>query len=106
MADPVPAPDPHVRSLAYSLRSGEGVRYVDPLPLEFERHGISFRLAAGQLTCQMKTHFSNVEAARAVVEPILRAWELQSDVAGRPGEMRFRLAGADVEDRTPVPPGV
>jgi hypothetical protein len=53
----------------------------------------------------MKSHFSSVEAAR-VVEPILRAWELRSDMARRPGEMRFRLKGADVEDRTPAPPGV
>ena|SRR5438093_6970362 len=102
----LPPPDLHVRSLTYSLRSGAECDYVDPPPLEFEQQGVKFRLASGELTCELMTHCSNVEDARAVVEPILRAWELDSDLNNRPGEIRFHLRGTDVVDRAPLPAGV
>ncbi len=54
----------------------------------------------------MKTHFSTAEAARAVVEPILRAWEVDADLRLTRGELRFKFEGADIIDRSPAPPGV
>ena len=62
-------------------------------------------MAAGELTCEMKTHFSTAEAARAAVEPILRAWECHADLKWSRGELRFKFDGADIIDRSPVPPG-
>lgn len=99
-------PDLHVVSLQYALRPSDGVSYANPPPLEFETEEARFRMAAGKLTCEMKTHFPTAEAARAVVEPILRAWEVDAGLRGNRGELRFKFDGADIVDRSPVPPGV
>src|SRR5437762_56789 len=64
----IPPPHFHVRSVSYSLRSGDGCEYVSPPPLEFKQQGVKFRLAAGVLVCEMTVHFSNVEDARAVID--------------------------------------
>jgi hypothetical protein len=46
------------------------------------------------------------EEARAVVEPVLRAWEVDADLRWNRGELRFEFDGADIIDRSPLPPGV
>ena len=56
--------DLHVVSLHYSIRSSEQVAYVNQPPtVEFETGDARFHLAAGKLTCTMKTHFSKVDDA-------------------------------------------
>jgi hypothetical protein len=74
--------------------------------LEFETCEARFRLAEGRLTCEMKTHFSTAEAARTVVEPILRSWEVDVDLQSTRDELRFKFDGADIIDCSPTPPGV
>jgi hypothetical protein len=74
--------------------------------LEFETEDARFRLAVGELTCEMKTHFSTAEDARTVVEPILRAWETDADLRLTRGELRFKFDGAEIIDRSPTPSGV
>ena len=69
------APDLHVVSLQYSLQAGDRVTYVNCPSLGFDTEEARFRLVDGTLTCEMKAHFQTAEAARAVIEPILRAWE-------------------------------
>lgn len=54
----------------------------------------------------MKTHFSTVPDARAAVEPILQAWEVDSDLRHIRGALRFKFSRADIIDRSPCPPGV
>ena len=54
----------------------------------------------------MKMHFPAAEAARAVIEPILRAWEVDADLRSNQGGLRFKFDGADIIDRSPVPAGV
>lgn len=98
-------PDLHVVSLRYALRSSDQVTYVDPPPVEFETQDACFRLASGKLICKMKTHFSTPDAARALVEPTLKAWEVDADLRWNRGELRFVFEGADIIDRSPVPPG-
>ncbi len=100
------APDFHVVSLRYSLRPSDRVTYVNCPSVIFDREESLFCLAEGKLTCEMKTHFSTAEAARAVVEPILRAWEVDADLRLTRGELRFKFEGADIIDRSPAPPGV
>ena len=73
-------------------------------PLEFATKETRFRLAAGELTCEMKVHLSTVEAARAVVESTLRAWEVDADLRWGRDELRFKFEGADIIDRSPVSP--
>jgi hypothetical protein len=95
-----------VVSLRYVLGTSDHCSYVSAPALEFETEEARFRLAAGELTCEMKTHFSTAEAARTVVEPILRAWEVDADLRSTRGELRFMFDGAEVIDRSPTPPGV
>lgn len=98
-------PDLHVVSLRYVLRSTDGVTYISPPPVEFETPEVRFKLAEGKLVCEMKTHFQTAEAARAVVEPILAAWEVTADLRRSPDELRFKFDGAEIIDRSPPPPG-
>ena len=99
-------PDFHVVSLRYKLLPSDRVTYVSPPPVEFEEEEVRFRLADGKLTCEMKTHFPTVEAARAVVERILRAWEADADLRWNQGELGFKFDRAEVIDGSPLPPGV
>jgi hypothetical protein len=69
-----------VVSLQHALRTSDHCSYVNAPAREFETGEARFRLADGHLTCEMKTHFSKVEDARSVVEPILRAWDLERRV--------------------------
>ena len=72
--------DYHVVSLTYSVKSTKDVTYDSPPPVAFETSEARFHLADAKLTCHMKSHVSTEAAARAVVEPILRAWELAADL--------------------------
>lgn len=100
------APDFHVVSLRYVLRLNNRVTYVSPPLVEFETEEARFRLADGNLTCEIKTHFKTAEAARAVVEPVLRAWEVDADLRWNQGELRFKFDGVEIIDRSLAPPGV
>ena len=100
------APDFHVVSLRYSLRPSDRVTYVNCPSVIFDREESLFCLAEGKRTCEMKTHFSTAEAARAVVEPVLRAWEVDADLRRNRGELRFTFDGAEIIDHSPVPLGV
>lgn len=99
-------PDFHVVSLRYKLRPSDNVTYVKPTPVEFETEEVRFCLADGKLTCDMKNHIASPEEARAIVEPVLRAWEVDADLRGNRGELRFEFDAADIIDRSPCPPGV
>jgi hypothetical protein len=99
------SPDLHVVSLQYALRSSDHCSYVNAPALDFETGEARFRLSGGQWTCEMKTHFATVDAARSAAEPILRAWEVEAELRFSRGELRFAFKGADVVDRTPKPPG-
>ena len=98
-------PDLQVVSLRYVLQSTGQVTYVNPPPVEFETTEVRFTLAEGKLACEMKTHFQTVEAARAIVQPILTAWEVNADLRRSQGELRFKFDGAEIIDRSPPTPG-
>jgi hypothetical protein len=53
----------------------------------------------------MKAHFSDPAAAQKVVEPILRAWEVDADLRRNRGELRFKYRTAEVIDQSPLPAG-
>ena len=99
-------PDFHVVALRYKLRPSDQVTYVSPAPVEFETQEVRFSLTEGKLTCEMKGHVATAEEARSVVEPVLRAWEVDSDLRWNRGQFRFEFDGADIIDRSPIPPGV
>jgi len=99
-------PDLHVVSLRYALRPSEHASFTNPPPIEFETQDAQFRLAEGELTCKMKTHFADPADARPTVEPTIRAWEIDADLRLCPDVLKFDFDGADVIDSTPAPPGV
>jgi hypothetical protein len=98
-------PGLHVVSLRYSLKANEQYSYKEPLPVEFETGEARFRLADGELKCDMKKHFASGEDARAAVEPALRAWEVDADLRRNRGDLRFKFERAEVIDRSPQQPG-
>src|SRR5437016_5200431 len=87
-------PDWHVVNLRYTLKHDKAYGYIDAQPIEFERPEAHFRLASGQLACEMKRHFTTEEDALAAVEPVLRAWEIATDLTQARGSLRFELAGS------------
>jgi hypothetical protein len=99
------APDYHVVSLTYSVKSTEDVTYDAPPPVDFETGEARFHLADAKLVCHMKIHFAAEMEARAVVEPVLRAWERATDLSLGTGKLRFQFESAEVINRTPMPPG-
>src|SRR5690348_2137671 len=94
-------PDLHVQALRYKLRPNEQVSYKNPPAVEFQTSEARFKLEDGELTCEMLVHFSDAEAARAVVEPVIRAWELHAELELNRNELLFDFLTASVIDRSP-----
>jgi hypothetical protein len=53
----------------------------------------------------MKSHHATVDAARAEVEPFLRAWELTAALEFRPGQFELACDRATIIDRNPTSGG-
>src|SRR5438094_939565 len=96
----------HVVALLYRLQPGGHVSYPDLPPLAFENEVARFGLEKNQLRCDMKLHVATSEEARALVDPALRDWEMEIELARGPGELRFIYENAEIIDRTPAIPGV
>src|SRR5205823_1576310 len=99
-------PDFHVVALIYRLQPSDRVSYAEPPPLVFENEIARFRLEKDQLRCELKVHVATLEEARALVDPILRDWEMETELARCPRELRFIYENAEIIDRTPAIPGV
>lgn len=97
--------DPHVESLIYKLQTAQNVTYDNPSPLEIDYEEFSSRLDNDVLTCQMEVHYPSIEAARRVVDPYLRAWEIDAALNFGRGEIRFIYENGKVVDRNPALPG-
>ena len=97
--------DLHVVKLQYRLRRNEVVTYVEPAPITFESPVATIWLANGDLICEMKEHFITEAEAKGAVEPVLCAWEVDSDLRYGRGEFRFDFVKSEIIDRAPVTPG-
>jgi hypothetical protein len=98
-------PDFHVVALIYRFKPSDHVSYAEPPPLVFENEIARFRLEKDQLRCELKMHVGTLEEARALVDPILRDWEMEVELARSRGELRFTYENAEIIDRTPSTPG-
>jgi hypothetical protein len=96
--------DPHVVSLTYQMKVGSSIRFNNPPALEREHDAFQLRLDAGTLVATMKAHFATSDEARLVVDPALRAWEIDTSLTYGPSIMSFSFDKAEVIDRSP-PPG-
>jgi hypothetical protein len=97
--------DPHVETLVYRLEVASNVQYENAQPIDVDYEEFSGRLESNQLICEMKMHYPHIEAARSVVEPSLRAWEVDVALRFGRGELQFVYMEAKVIDRNPSPPG-
>jgi hypothetical protein len=95
--------DPHVVSLRYRLETDPSLTFDNPPPIEQETDEFTLHLADGVLTCMMKAHYASVGAARAGVDQILLAWELDFALQQGRRVMRFVYQESEVIDRDPPP---
>ncbi len=93
--------DPHVVSLRYRVESSKYVSYVDPPAISWDTEVFHATLAEGILLCEMKEHFASVQAARAVIDAMLRGWEIDAAVRRSRDELRFVYEDAVIIDRDP-----
>lgn len=97
--------DPHVEFLLYSVSAEGGTEYVDPEPLVRDTALGRFEINGGKLRIEPSEHFGDEDEARKVIDPFLKAWEVETDLVANPGAIRFRFETAHVIDRDPPPPG-
>jgi hypothetical protein len=93
--------EPHVEKIVYQAFSSRDIKYKNPPAVEFEELVGKFRLANGMLTVDLIEHFDSIEDAKLAIEGILKAWEIQSDISGSIGGLRFSYSSATVVDRAP-----
>jgi hypothetical protein len=74
--------DPHVATLRYQLETDASLAFGSPATREHDTSTFALRLAGGLLTCDMEAYFASAVAAKAVVEPALRARELDTALRG------------------------
>jgi hypothetical protein len=95
--------DPHVEEVYYEIGTGDGVSFSNPPPLAITNHLGRFDLTDGKLTIYPADHFADGAEARAVLEPFLRAWEVESDLSRNIGSIRFKYTAVRKVDRDPPP---
>lgn len=96
--------DPHVTRLEYSIGTEGNVACGAPPRYAMSNAIGTFSLKDGALVVEPATHYPSATAARMVVDPFLRAWEVEADLTRYAGSIRFRYSTSDVVDRTPPPP--
>lgn len=97
--------DPHVEKLHYETYSGEGISFKNPPPVSLSNQLGTFELRDGHLTVSPAGHYADPAQARAVVEPFLRAWEMEADLKGNLETIRFKFLHAETVDRNPPAEG-
>jgi hypothetical protein len=93
--------DPHVEEVHYEIGTGDGVSFSNPPPVAITNHLGRFELTDGKLTIYPADHFADGAQARAVLEPFLHAWEVESDLSRNIGSIRFKYTGVRKVDRNP-----
>lgn len=93
--------DPHVEEVHYDIGTGDGLSFSNPPPLVITNHLGRFELTDGKLTIYPADHFADGAQARVVLEPFLRAWEVESDLSCNIGSIRFNYTHVRKVDRNP-----
>lgn len=97
--------DPHVEQLHYEIGTGEGLSFGAPAPVDFSNHLGRFHLENGKLLVSPMDHYPNAGAARAIIDPFLRSWEVKADLLHNIGAIRFKFVDSKIVDLNPLPPG-
>jgi hypothetical protein len=92
----------HVESLTYKIETDEGLSYYQPPPLDISNQQWDGRLEKDTLTCKMKISLPTADDARKVVDPFLRAWEIDVSLKlNRRSSIRFIYVDAKIVDLDP-----
>ncbi|HEY1979288.1 MAG TPA: hypothetical protein VGH13_04315 [Xanthobacteraceae bacterium] len=95
--------DPHIESLIYRIRHNDSVTYASAAPMEHAAPDFKVGIEKGRVQIDLIGHYTKVSDARAVVEPFLRAWELNAALNSGPGEFEFVFERANIIERAPKP---
>jgi len=93
--------DPHVVSLHYELVVPVNIEFIAPSPVVVQRQEFACRLSMDGLLVEMGYHCADESAARGIVDPYLRAWELYAEVQYCSPILRFGFLRAEMIDRDP-----
>jgi hypothetical protein len=86
--------NPHVRALLYRVEHSSIFSYENAQPFADDLPEFRIRIEDDQATLEPKEHFASADEAQAVVEPVLRAWELDAALTlDNPEVLRFRYLG-------------
>lgn len=89
----------YIAKLYYTVETDDSVDYEQAAPLNETNGDLSFHLSESILTVVLKDGlYPNVKSARAVVDPILRAWEIDVSLRLGRGELSFIYRKADIVD--------
>jgi len=98
--------DPHVVSLRYTVKYDPRVKFENPPPLEHETESFTLRLAGETLMVEMKDHHAAPDSARALVEPFLEAWGIDTSLNTGWTPTTFNYQTAKIVDHAPPEPVV
>ena len=93
--------DPHVEAVYYEISSADGFSFGNPPSLTLSNHLGVFEVSNGRLTVRPSEHYGSGEEARTVLDPFLRAWEVDADLSRGIGAIRFKLQSVRKIDRNP-----
>ena len=97
--------DPHVAALLYHIGHSPTFNYEQARPRECDLAEFHIRIENDEATAEPQKHFATAEEARNVIEPFLRAWELDAALThDSPDVLRFIYRSSKIIDRSP-PPG-
>ena len=94
--------DPHVAALHYRINHADTTDYDNAPTLEHQEAEFSIRIEKGKATTTMKGYYATSEAARALVEPFLRAWELSAALVDASDNFEFVFEASEIVDREPA----
>jgi hypothetical protein len=84
------------------FKPGEGISYNNPSALSVRQTEFELELRGDRCVAKLSAHYSTTDAARLVVDPFLRAWEIECALngSGRP-QLQFQFKNAEVIERSP-----
>jgi hypothetical protein len=97
--------DPHVNLVRYKGKTGENVTYENCPPIYKDTDKYSLTLENDLLTFIFKEHYASVLEASAVIEPLLRSWEIDISLRLGLNDLKFKYLDSEVIDRNPPQPG-
>jgi hypothetical protein len=92
--------DPHVVSLHYKVIAGPDVIF-DAHPLDYSTSDFDVHIEHNNAVFTLREHCATADEARQIVEPFVEAWEIDSGLAGTPGEFRLEYDRPEIIDRSP-----